>query len=229
MTRHDLTKTSQECLLWHKTILQTCDNWDTDYNSYNCDVYIGYFSFLYISGSVLFLPSALFSRWEKYWSGMSFFVFCIWVLYFVFDFFHLCRLLQCVFVLYFVFDFPLVFSVFRLGKYWSVPGNPPPWSTPKASPLSDLYYSRPTEIFHHSPPPAVCPVLIGLFRALFDLRAEIQNWQVWSSVGMRHKGESVVNPSQPGLPPLSPFPPFPSLPPSKIHQLTIDFFPYQSL
>ncbi len=35
MRRHYLTKTSQECLLWHKTILQTCDNWDTDYNSYN--------------------------------------------------------------------------------------------------------------------------------------------------------------------------------------------------
>ena len=66
-------------------------------------------------------------------------------------------------------------SVFTLGKYWSGPGNPPPWSTPKAPPLSALYYSQPTQIFQPSPRAA----LIGLFRALFDLRPEIQNWQVW--------------------------------------------------
>ena len=74
-----------------------------------------------------------------------------------------------------LFLVPTQCSVFTLGKYWSGPGNPPPWSTPKAPPLSALYYSQPAEIFQPSPRPA----LIGLFRALFDLRPEIQNWQVW--------------------------------------------------
>ena len=118
----------------------------------NCNFYILPHEPLYCSYS-----PALFSRWENIGPVLGIF-FC---LFFIFIFFHMN--LYC------------SHSVFTLGKYWSGPGNPPPWSTPKAPPLSALYYSQPAEIFQPSPRPA----LIGLFRALFDLRPEIQNWQVW--------------------------------------------------